>query len=98
MLAPGGNGRSVQSKFQTDQPTHELALFRSVNRTRFLIRAAAAFIAFGCGDSTAPPAPVATVVFSPAGAIGLVVGGTDIITAIPKDASGNSLTNRAIAW
>jgi len=75
-----------------------LALFRSVNRTRFLIRVAGAFIAFGCGDSTAPPAPVATVILSPAAAVELVVGGTDIITAIPKDAGGNSLANREIAW
>ncbi len=75
-----------------------MALFRSVNRTRFLIRVAAAFIAFGCGDSTAPPAPVATVILSPAAAVGLVVGGTDIITAIPKDAGGNSLTDRQISW
>lgn len=41
---------------------------------------------------------MATVVFSPSSAVGLVVGGTDIITAIPKDASGNSLTNREVSW
>lgn len=38
------------------------------------------------------------MVLSPTAAVELVVGGTDIITAIPKDAGGNSLTNREIAW
>src|SRR5258707_3059841 len=98
MLAPAVTGRSIQSKSSNRSPAQELALFRSVNRTRFLIRVAAAFIAFGCGESTAPPAPVATVILSPAAAVGLVVGGTDIITAIPKDAGGNNLTDRQISW
>ena len=69
-----------------------------MNRTRFLIRAAAAFIAFGCGDSTAPPPPVASVTLSPASGVELVPTGTDIITAIPKDAGGNPLTDRQVTW
>ena len=69
-----------------------------MNRTRFLIRAAAAFIAFGCGDSTAPPPPVASVTLSPASGVDLVPNGTDIITAIPKDAGGNPLTDRQVTW
>ena len=68
-------------------------------RTRVLLRIAAGLIAFGmgCGEGTAPPAPVATVALTPA-AVELVPGGTDIIQAIPKDAAGNSLTNRITEW
>ena len=68
-------------------------------RTRVLLRVVAGLIAFGmgCGEGTAPPAPVATVVITPA-AVELVPGGTDILQAIPKDAGGNSLTNRITEW
>ena len=68
--------------------------------TRCVLRVAAGLIAFGmgCGEGTAPPAPVATVVLAPATSVDLVVNGTDVIQAIPKDAAGNSLTNRIVEW
>jgi lysophospholipase L1-like esterase len=68
-------------------------------RTRALLRVVAGLIAFGigCGESTAPPVPVATVVLSPT-AVELVPGATDMLQAIPKDAAGNSLTNRVTDW
>ncbi len=68
--------------------------------TRVLLRVAAGLIAFGmgCGEGTAPPAPVATVVLAPATSVDLVVNGTDVIQAIPRDAAGNSLTNRIVEW
>jgi hypothetical protein len=66
---------------------------------RVLLRVVAGVIAFGmgCGEGTAPPAPVASVTLSPA-TVDLVPGGTDILTAIPKDAAGNSLTDRITTW
>jgi len=67
--------------------------------TRTLLRVAAVLIAFGmgCGESTAPPAPVATVVTAPA-AVDLVPGGTEIVVATPKDETGNVLTDRPVTW
>lgn len=66
---------------------------------RVLLRVVAAIIAFGmgCGESTAPPAPVASVTLSPP-TVDLVPGGTEILQAIPKDAAGNNLTNRISTW
>lgn len=66
---------------------------------RVLLRVVAGVIAFGmgCGESTAPPAPVASVTLSPP-AVDLVPGGTEILQAIPKDAAGNSLTDRVTDW
>ncbi|MEO7501743.1 MAG: Ig-like domain-containing protein, partial [Gemmatimonadaceae bacterium] len=59
----------------------------------------AGIIAFGmgCGEGTAPPAPVATVSIVPS-PINLVAGGTEIVQAVPKDAGGNTLTNRMSEW
>jgi lysophospholipase L1-like esterase len=61
---------------------------------------AAGLISFGmgCGESTAPPVPVATVTLSPSPSLDLVPSGTDVIQAIPKDAEGNPLTNRITTW
>jgi hypothetical protein len=66
---------------------------------RIALRVAAGLIAFGmgCGEGTAPPAPVASVSISPA-KIDLVPGGTEILQAIPKDAGGGTLTNRMSEW
>jgi alpha-tubulin suppressor-like RCC1 family protein len=44
-----------------------------------------------------PPAPVASVTIAPASAT-VVVGGTVPLTATTKDAAGNVLTGRAVAW
>jgi hypothetical protein len=64
------------------------------------LRLVAGLIAFGmgCGESTAPPAPVATVTLTPEAGVELVPGGTDVLQAIPRDASGKSLTNRTTEW
>jgi hypothetical protein len=66
---------------------------------RILLQFAAGMIAFGmgCGEGTAPPAPVATVSIVPS-PINLVAGGTEIVQAVPKDAGGNTLTNRMSEW
>jgi hypothetical protein len=66
---------------------------------RVLLRVVAGVIAFGigCGEGTAPPAPVASVTLSPP-TVDLVPGGTEILQAIPKDAAGNSLTDRITTW
>lgn len=68
-------------------------------RRRILLQVAVGIIAFGmgCGEGTAPPAPVATVTIAPT-AVDLVAGGTEILQAIPKDAGGSTLTNRITAW
>ncbi|HYN82212.1 MAG TPA: Ig-like domain-containing protein, partial [Gemmatimonadaceae bacterium] len=67
--------------------------------SRILLWLAAGVIAFGmgCGEGTAPPAPVATVSIAPA-KVDLVPGGTEILQAIPKDAGGSALTNRMTEW
>lgn len=72
---------------------------RGPSGTRVLLRVVAGVIAFGmgCGESTAPPAPVASVTLSPP-TVDLVPGGTEILQAIPKDAAGNSLTDRVTTW
>ena len=49
------------------------------------------------GDSAAPPAPVASVSVTPP-STSITVGQTTQLTAQPRDAQGNSLTNRAVSW
>ena len=49
------------------------------------------------GTTTASSAPVATVTVSPATA-SVVVGATQQVTAILKDANGNTLTGRTVTW
>ncbi|HYN82575.1 MAG TPA: Ig-like domain-containing protein, partial [Gemmatimonadaceae bacterium] len=68
-------------------------------RRRIALQIAAGLIAFGmgCGEGTAPPAPVATVSIAPA-KVDLVPDGTEILQAIPKDAGGSTLTNRISEW
>ena len=75
------------------------SMLRQPSGTRVLLRVVAGVIAFGigCGESTAPPAPVASVVLSPE-IVDLVPGGTSILQASPKDASGNPLTDRIATW
>lgn len=51
----------------------------------------------GGGDGVTQPAPVASVVVSPAGQQSISVGGTLSFSAQPKDAQGNDLS-RAITW
>jgi len=47
--------------------------------------------------SAPPPAPVASVSVSPTTA-NLTTGGTQQITATPRDAQGNALTGRTVTW
>ncbi|HEX8274364.1 MAG TPA: Ig-like domain-containing protein, partial [Longimicrobiaceae bacterium] len=47
--------------------------------------------------AAAPPAPVATVSVAP-GSAAVVVGGSVLATASARDAAGNLLTGRAVAW
>jgi trimeric autotransporter adhesin len=58
----------------------------------------AACVAWACGggDSSGPPA-LASIVVTPASRT-VAPGGTVQLTAAAKDASGNSLTGRTIAW
>src|SRR3990167_4867188 len=52
----------------------------------------------GSGDGgTPPPVAVATVGVTPAGAT-LAVGEATQLTATTRDASGNALTGRSVAW
>lgn len=71
----------------------------NILRPRFLLTAAAAVVllGMGCGESTAPPEPVVSVTVSPATAL-VVPGGTEVITASPKGASGKELTGREALW
>lgn len=55
-------------------------------------------LGWGCGDPTAPPAPVATVTVTPAPPVDVVPGGTMQLSVVPKDATGNVLTNRITTW
>ena len=55
------------------------------------------FISIACGEPSGPPAPVASVLLSPS-TVELVPGGNETIQVIPKDAAGNSLTNRPATW
>ena len=70
-----------------------------VQARRIILQFTAGIIAFGmgCGEGTAPPAPVATVSIVPS-PINLVAGGTEIVQAVPKDAGGRTLTNRMSDW
>lgn len=60
----------------------------------------AAVLAFGwaCGEGISPPAPVATVTITVAQAVELVPGGTQMLVVVPKDAKGNTLTDRITTW
>ena len=51
----------------------------------------------GAATITVLPVPVASVVVTP-GAASIVAGTTVALTATPKDASGNALSGRTVAW
>jgi uncharacterized protein YjdB len=50
-----------------------------------------------CSGGTNPPAPVASVVVSPASS-SISIGQTTQLTATPRDAAGGSLQNRTVTW
>jgi adhesin/invasin len=60
--------------------------------------AAALAFGWGCGEGTAPPAPVATVTLSTTDPLELVAGGQQMLTAVAKDAKGNILADRITTW
>ncbi|HEX2722105.1 MAG TPA: SGNH/GDSL hydrolase family protein [Gemmatimonadaceae bacterium] len=64
------------------------------------MRLGAGLLAFGwgCGEGTAPPPPVATVSVETTPPVNLVPGGTQLLSALAKDAKGNSLPDRQTTW
>lgn len=50
-----------------------------------------------CSGGSEPPPPVASVVVTP-GSSSISPGGTVQLSAVPRDAQGNSLTDRLVAW
>src|SRR5688500_6126488 len=64
------------------------------------LRSIAAMLALGwaCGEGTGPRRPVASVSIDAGPGAELVVGGTLTLVAIPKDATGNTLTDRIATW
>ena len=80
-------------------PVSMSGLRRSLNR-QALLRIAALGIAFGwgCGEGTAPPPPVASVVLSSTQSLELVAGGQQTLSVTAKDAKGNVLVDRITTW
>lgn len=71
---------------------------RRVGRLRVHACAALATLGLGCSENTGP-APVASVTVAVALPTATVfVGGTVQLSATPKDANGNVLTDRAVSW
>lgn len=65
--------------------------------TRAIVVAAVAF-GFGCSDGTGPlPPTVASVSVSPS-PVGLVPGGTQMLVAVAKTASGETVAGRSTTW
>src|SRR5687767_14598772 len=64
------------------------------------LRSIAALLTLGwaCGEGTGPRRPVASVTIDAGPGAELVVGGTLTLVAIPKDATGNTLTDRIATW
>jgi N-acetylneuraminic acid mutarotase len=61
----------------------------------------AALVVVSCGGSESTPtgpAPVASISLSDGPAISLVTGATRALTATPRDAAGNALSGRTVAW
>src|SRR5689334_22923255 len=74
-------------------------LRRCLNRQAVMsVVAAALAFGWGCGEGTAPPAPVATVTLSTTDPLELVAGGQQMLTAVAKDAKGNILADRITTW
>jgi hypothetical protein len=55
-------------------------------------------LGMGCGESTAPPEPVATVTITSSAPVLLVAGGIETVVESPKGASGKPLTGRPEVW
>lgn len=87
----------MKSPFDFQPPT-EAAGQRRNSRTLLGIVAGVLAFAWACGDGTGPPAPVATVSIQPTTGIEVVTGGAQMLTAVAKDAKGNTLTDRPVTW
>jgi uncharacterized protein YjdB len=55
-------------------------------------------LGMGCGESTAPPEPVASVAITSPTPVLLVAGGVETVTETPKGASGKPLIGRPEVW
>ena len=55
-------------------------------------------LGIGCGEGTAPPEPVATVVVNAPAPLDLVPGGTKTLSAATNDAKGTALVDRIVTW
>ena len=55
-------------------------------------------LGMGCGESTAPPEPVASVTITSPAPVLLVAGGVETVVETPKGASGKPLTGRPEVW
>lgn len=64
---------------------------------RFGLAACLTVLAACGGESSAPPAPVASVAVTPPAST-ISVGQTTQLTAQPRDAQGNNLVNRTVSW
>ncbi|HMA20986.1 MAG TPA: Ig-like domain-containing protein, partial [Gemmatimonadaceae bacterium] len=73
---------------------------RRITRPSILrLTAALLVLGWGCGgDGTGPAGPVASVVISTTNAVEVVPGGSQLLTAVAKDAKGRVLTDRVITW
>ena len=70
---------------------------RLTARLRFGLSACLTVLAACGGESAAPPAPVASVAVTPPSTT-MTLGQTQQLTAQPRDAQGNNLTNRTVSW
>lgn len=75
------------------------ARVRSLASRRFTRRSVTACLTVlaACSGGSEPPPPVASVVVTP-GSSSLSPGGTVQLSAAPRDAQGNTLTDRVITW
>src|SRR5688500_363109 len=98
-----GESRSALNPASPIRGSSSARRFRQVTKNlsaRALMRLGAGLLAFGwgCGDGVSPPAPVATVTIQVTPPVELVPGGTQMLAVLPKDAKGNTLTERITTW
>jgi adhesin/invasin len=80
------------------QPITEAAGHRRNRRLLPGIVAGILALGWACGgDGTGPPAPVATVSIEAAN-VEVVPGGTQMLTAVAKDAKGKTVADRPVTW
>ncbi len=67
-------------------------------RAAALLSTVAVLLGLACGEPTAPPPAVASVVIDAAPGFDLVPAGTRMLVATAKDASGATISGRATSW